>query len=259
MDRLGGQKDVRRNGNSGQILLIAAFIMASLLLSAQLYILEVGKISGETNSEVLNDFMLNVKLGSRHVVVGSLANISNGGAISILEQNLQKWADFIGSQYLQGKNTMNITLDETTPYSSGTWLSWGVNGYGVSSACADFAHSLDGREENVDLAYSVNVTTALLIASVNQGLNETTRQVSLTINVLNEAHPALAEQITVYYRVSSTWLIPDSASNYRLQNYGNGTYVAYFTAIAPLIDEVSVHATDFRGIYVQANVTSTEI
>jgi hypothetical protein len=249
----------RDNRNSGQILLVAAFIMASLLLSAQLYILEVGKISGDINSEALNDFMLNVKLGSRHVVTGSLANMSNGGAGSILEQNLQEWAEFIGSQYLRGKNTLNFTLEETLPYSSGTWLSWGVNGSGVSSAYADFVHSLDGREANVNLAYSVNVTTALLIASVNEGLNETARQVNVTISVLNEGYPALAEQITVYYRVSGAWLNPDSASGYRLQDYGNGTYVASFTAIAPLIDEVSVCAIDCRGIYVQANATSTEI
>lgn len=259
MGRLGGQKGVRRNGNSGQILLIAAFIMASLLLSAQLYILEVGKISVDTNSEALNTFMINVKLGSRHGVVGSLANISNGGATSILEQNLQKWKEFIGSQYLQGKNTVNFTLEETSPYSSGIWLFWGTDGYGVSSACAEFVHSLVGREANVDLTYSVNVTTTLSIASVNQGLNETARQVNVTINILNEAYPALAEQITVYYKVSTTWLIPDSASNYRLQNYGNGTYVASFTAIATSIDEVSVYAVDYRGIYVQANATSTEI
>ena len=112
-----------------------------------------------------------------------------------MEQNLQGWMEFIGSQYLQGKNTMDFTLEETAPYSSGIWLSWGTNGYGISSAYADFVHSLDGREANVDLAYSVNVTTALLIASVNQGLNETARQVDVTINILNEAHPALAEQI----------------------------------------------------------------
>jgi hypothetical protein len=250
---------MRRNGNSGQILLIAAFIMASLLLSAQLYILEVGKISGDTNADVLNDFMLSVKLGSRHVIVGSLANISNGGTRNILEQNLREWTEFIGSQYLHGKNTVNFTLEETTPYSSGIWLSWGTNGYGVSSAYADFAHSLAGRETNVDLAYSVNVTTALLIVSVNRRLNETARQVNLTMNVLNEAYPALAKQITVYCRVSGTWLIPDFANGYTLQDYGNGTYVASFTAIAPLIDEVSVHVIDCRGIYVQANATSTEI
>jgi hypothetical protein len=259
MDRLRGEKKVRRNGNSGQILLIAAFIMASLLLSAQLYILEVGKNSGDTNSEAFNDFMLNVKLGSRHVVIGSLANTSNGGAGSILEQNLQEWAEFIGSQYLQGKNTIDFTLGETAPYSSGTWLSWDVNGYGVSSAYAEFVYTLDGREANVDLGYSVNVTTSLVITSVNQGLNGTARQVNVTINILNEAYPALAEQITVYYRVSGTWLIPNSANGYKLQDYGNGTYVASFTALASLIDEVSVHAMDCRGIYVQANATSTEI
>ena len=250
---------MRRNGNSGQVLLIAAFIMASLLLSAQLYILEVGKISADTNENALNDFVFGVKLGSRNAIIGSLANISNGGAEGILEQNLREWAEFIGSQLLLGKNTMNFAMGETAPYSSGTWLSWGTNGYGVSSAYADFVHTLAGRETNVDMTYSVNVTTTLLIASVNQELNETARQVDVTINILNEAHPALAEQVTVYYRVSGTWLIPGFANGYRLQDYGNGTYVASFTAMASLIDAVSVLATDFRGIYVHANATSTEI
>ena len=250
---------MRRNGNSGQILLIAAFIMASLLLSAQLYILEVGKISGDTNSDFLNDFLLSVRLGSRHVIIGSLANISNGGSRSILEQNLREWTEFIGSQYLHGKNTVNFTLEETTPYSSGTWLSWGTNGYGISSAYTEFTHSLTGRETNADLAYFTNVTTTLFIASTNRRLNETTRQVNVTMNILNEAYPALAKQITVCYRVSGTWLIPDFANGYTLQDYGNGTYVASFAAIAPLIDEVSVRVVDCRGIYVQANATGTEI
>jgi hypothetical protein len=259
MDRLGGKKTVRRNGSSGQILLVAAFIMASLLLSAQLYILEVGKIPADTNSDALNDFMLDVKLESRHVVIGSIANISNGGSRDTLERNLLEWAEFLGNQYLLGKNTMSFALEETAPYSSGIWLSWGTNGYGVSSACADFVHSLAGRETSTDLAYSTNVTTSLLVASVNQGLNATARQVDVTIIILNEANPALAEQITVYYSVSGTWLTPDSASGYRLLDYGNGTYLASFIAVAPLIDEVSIHAVDFRGIYVQANVTSSEI
>ena len=251
---------MRRNHNSGQILLVAAFIMASLLLSAQLYVLEVGKISGNMEADSLNDFVLSVKLGSRHVVVGSLANISNGGTNSILEFNLQELAEFIGRQFLSGKNVLNFTLEETLPYSSGICLSWGANGYGVSSAYADFAYTLVGRETDVDTAYSINVTTALLITSANRRLNETTRQVNVTINVLNEALPARAEQITVYYEVSGTWLIPDDTNDYTLLDYGNGTYIASFTAAAPTPEvEVSVHATDFRGVYVQANVTSTEI
>lgn len=251
---------MRRNQNSGQILLVAAFIMASLLLSAQLYILEVGKISGDTEADSLNDFMLSVKLGSMHVVAGSLANISTGGTNGILEFNLQEWAEFIGRQYLSGKNVLTFTLEETAPYSSGICLSWGADGYGVSSGSADFAHTLVGRETDADTAYSINVTTALLITSANRRLNETTRQINVTINVLNEALPALAKQITVYYQASGTWLIPDDTNDYALLDYGNGTYVASFAATIPTPEvEVSVHITDFRGIYVQANATSIEI
>jgi len=260
VDRLRGGETMRRNGNSGQILLIAAFIMASLLISAQLYILEVGKTSGEMDSDSLNDLVLSVKLGSGHVVAGSLANISNGGTGSILELNLREWAEFIGRQYLGGKNFLNFTLEETAPYSSGIWLSWGANGYGASSAYVDFAHTLTGREADVDIAYSINVTTALLISSTNRMLNETERQIIVTISVLNDARPALARQITVYYEVSGAWLIPDDTNDYALLDYGNGTYIASFTATVPTPEvEVSVHATDFRSIYVQANVTSTEI
>ena len=251
---------MKRNGDSGQILLIAAFIMASLLVSAQLYILDVGKISGEMNSDSLNDLMSCVKLGSRHVVSGSLANISNGGSSSLLESNLREWAEFLSAQYVEGKNILNFTLEESSPYSSGVWLLWGADGYGVSSACVDFIHTLAGREADVDMAYSVNVTTALLISSTSHMLNETARQINVAIKVLDEAGPALATQITVYYSVSGSWLIPDDANDFALLDYGNGTYVASFTAAIPTPQaEVSVHTADSRGVYVQANVTSTEV
>ena len=250
---------MRRNQNSGQILLVAAFIMASLLLSAQLYVLDVGKTSGEMNSDSLNDFMLSVKLGCGHVVAGSLASISNGGPSSLLELNLREWAEFMSSQHLGRKNVLNFTLEETAPYSSGVWLFWGTNGYGASSAYVDFAHTLAGRDADVDMAYSINVTTALLISSTSRMLNETARQINITIKVLNEAGPALATQVTVYYNISGTWQIPD-INNYTFLDYGNGTYLASFTAAAPTPElEVSIHATDFRGVYVQANVTSTEV
>jgi hypothetical protein len=251
---------MRQNQNSGQILLVTAFIMASLLLSAQLYVLDVGKTSGEMNSYSLNDFMSSVKLGCEHVVAGSLANISNGGSSSLLELNLRGWAEFVSSQYLGGKNVLNFTLEEAAPYSSGVRLLWGANGYGASSAHADFAHTLVGPEADVDMAYSINVTTALLISSTSRMINETARQINLTIEVLDEAGAALAMQVTVYYNVSGTWLIPSDISDYTLLDYGNGTYIASFIATGATPEvEVSVHATDFRGVYVQANVTSTEV
>lgn len=251
---------MRKRANSGQILLIVAFIMASLLVSAQLYILDVGKTSGEMESDSLSDFILGLQLGSRNVVIGSLANVSNGGAGNTLELNLREWSSIIDNQYLYGKSFLNYTLRDVAPYSSGIWLDWSASGYGVSSAYVNFTHRFSGFEADVDQSYFVNTTTTLLIASTNRRLSGNSRQVNVTINVLNEAEPALAKQITVYYMVSNSWLIPDSASNYSLLDYGNGTYVASFVATFPTESvEVSAHVIDYRDIYVQANATSMEI
>jgi len=251
---------VRRKGNSGQILLIAAFIMASLLLSAQLYILEVGKISGEAESDSLNDFVLGIKLGSRHVVIGSLANISNGGQGSTLATNLQKWSSLVSGQYQFGKNILNYTLRETAPYSSGTWMCWGTSGLGISSACADFAYKLSDREANINQSYFMNITTTLLIESSHQTVSGNVKQVNVTLNLFNEAEPASARQITVYYKVLDAWQIPDETNNYTILNYGNGTCLASFVASIPSQNvEVSAHLVDQRGIYVQANATSAQI
>lgn len=251
---------MRKRANSGQILLIAAFIMASLLVSAQLYILEVGKTSSETESDTLSNFMLSIQSGSRNVVIGSLANVSNGGLSNGLELNLREWEAFIANQYSHGKSILYYTLRDTAPYSSGTWLDWSLNGYGVSSAYVNFTHMLSGLEADVTQSYLMNITTTLLIASTNRRLSENTRQVNVTINMLNEAEPALAKQIVVYYRVSNSWLIPDAANNYTLLDYGNGTYLASFVATFPTESvEVSAHIVDSRDIYVQANATSMEI
>lgn len=251
---------MRKRANSGQILLIAAFIMASLLVSAQLYILEVGKTSGEVESDSLSDFISSIQFGSRNVVIGSLANVSNGGLSNTFELNLREWAAFIANQYLYGKSILYYTLRDTAPYSSGIWLDWSLNGYGASSACVNFTHRLSGLEASVDHSYLTNITTTLLIASTNRRLSENAMQVNVTINVLNEAEPALAKRITLYYRVSNSWLIPDMANNYTLLDYGNGTYLASFVATFPTESvEVSAHIVDYRDICVQANTTSTEI
>lgn len=246
--------------NSGQILLIAAFIMASLLLSAQLYILEVGRNSGEAEMNSLDGFMLNVKQGSTHVVVGSLANMSNGGSDNILNLNLREWASFIGNQYLHGKSALNYTLQESLPYSSGIWLYWGVSGVGASSAYVNFTHEVSGLRDETEQSYFTNITTSLMISSTSHRLNETAMEVNVTLHVFNEAAPALARQATVYYRVSDSWFIPNESNDFRLQNYGNGTYVASFTATFPTSEvEISTHVIDQRGIFVLANMTSTEV
>ena len=254
--------EMREKKNSGQVLLIAAFIMAFLLLSAGLYIFEVGKIMGEVESNSLNDFVLAVKLGSRHVVVGSLANVSNGGSNSVLKWNLQNWSSFIDKQYQFGKSVLNYTLEETAPYSSGIWIDWGTDGFGVSSAYANLTYKLLGREANLNQSYFINITTTLLVESTYQVGVGDEKQVNVTINLLNEGKPALAKQITIYYKDQlNNWLIPDETNNnYTISDYGNGTYLASFVASIPSPNvEVSAHVFDQREIYVQANETSTQI
>lgn len=247
----------REKGNSGQVLLIAAFIMAFLLLSAELYIFDVGKVIGEVESNSLGDFVLAVKLGSRHVVVGSLANISNGGSNNVLEWNLQNWSSFIDQQYQFGKSVLNYTLEKTAPYSSGIWIDWGTNGFGVSSAYANFTHRLLDREVNINQSYFINVTTTLLIESTHKRAQGNEKQINVTLNLLNEGNSAFAKQITLYYNNSGSWLIPDATN---ILDYGNGTYLASFTVSILGQDVlVSAHVTDRREIYVQANATSIEI
>lgn len=246
--------------NSGQILLIAAFIMASLLLSAQLYILEVGKITSEAELDSLGNFVLASRFGSKHVVIGSLANISNGGQSSVLGLSLERWSSFIGKQYQFGKSVLNYTLREQAPYSSGIWIDWSTSGIGISSAYADFTYKLSGQEVDLDQSYFINITTTVFVESSYQTVSGDVKEVKVTINLFNEAESVLAKQITVYYRLLGSWQIPDATNNYVILDYGNGTYIASFVANIPSQNvEVSAHTVDQRGIHVQANATSTEI
>ncbi len=260
MGKVRHMKASGQRRNSGQILMIAAFIMASLLVSAQIYIVDTGKTTSDTHSGALADFIQGLEVGSRHVVVGSLANITNGGAASVLAGNLQRWASVLGRQYSFGKNTLNYTLHESFPYSSGIWMDWGTNGIGISSAYSSFAYRLSDRETEVEQSYIENVTTMVTIASHYQALSGNTKQVNVTVNIMNEDKPALASHITICYAGANDWQIPNASNNFEITDYGNGTYVASFVAdiTSPTV-EVSGQVTDLRQILAQAEAISAPI
>ncbi len=250
---------MKRKRESGQILIIVAFVIALLLLSSELYILDVGNYKSETDMNSLADLNLAIRLGSLHVGVGSLANISNGGQAESLALNLDRWSYFVADQSQFGQSILTYSLDETVPYVNGVWLFWGTNGAGVSSVCASLTYELAGREANVSQSYLMNVTTSLSIVSTYKiiGANETL--VSVDINMLNEAQPAVARQITIFYGQLGNWQSPSETDHYSLVDYGNGTYFASFApSVFPSNTQVSVHALDERGVAVQANVTSTQ-
>lgn len=242
-----------RRQNSGQILVIAVLVVSLILLSTQLYIYEIGR-SLETQSTRVNDFVLAMKLGSRHVVTGSLASISTAGDNSTLSANLERWRSFAGNFYQFGKPVFNFSLPSMPPYTNGTYLSWGTDGFGASSAYVDFNFSLADRQVTVQLPYTVNTTTSLRVEGVfrTQG---NTKQVNVTVNLSNEGNPALAKNVTVLYE-SQGWFVPD----FQNTDYGNGTYVASFEADIPGNEVyVSAQVYDLREIYVQANATCTDV
>jgi len=242
------------------MLLVGVLIIALLLLSTEVYVYDLGKVIDEANRNSFGDFVLAVRLGSSHVVVGSLANVSQGGLNQTLGTNLEEWSAFVGRQYQFGKCILNFTLRETSPYASGIWMSWGTNGTGVSGAYGNFTLKLLDRGVDVNLEYVINVTATLLVESTYRQVQDNNKQVNVTCNLLNEGTPALAKNITLYYNNSSSWIVPGPQNNYSLVDYGDGTYFMSLVANIPSEDvEVSLHVCDRREIYVQTNVTSTQI
>jgi hypothetical protein len=234
--------------------------MALILLSAQVYVFNVQMSTFSLDSNSLSDYIAAIKLGSRNVVTGSLSNISNNGVPSILAANLDHWATLVGAQSQFGRSTLSYTEEESSPYSSGIWLSWSTQGYGVTSSVVHFAFNLSDREVDADLSYTVNVTTRLSVEGAWKTIFGDEKQVNVTINLMNEGKPALAQQITLYYRFSTSWLALNASSNYAITDYGNGTYLASFNASIPSSTvEVSLSVIDQRQIFVKANATSIQV
>jgi hypothetical protein len=202
----------------------------------------------------VNDFVFAIRLGSTHLVTGSLSNVSVGGDNATLSANLQRWKAFTEGLYQFGKPVLNFTLGETSPYTVGFHLSWGTDGRGVSSTHVDFILSLKDRQVMVQLPYAVNVTTALKINGSYREIVGDTKRINVTLNLSNEGGSALAKNITMLYEYLGEWRIPD----FQTTNYGNGTYLTSFEVDIPGNDVyVSAQVYDSREIYVQANATCT--
>ena len=249
-----------KRARSGQIIVVSALIIALIMTSTAAYIYELsGNVGEADNSQALNDFVRSIVLGSKHVAIGALANITNGGQNQTLTANLNKWKVAVEQQFLLGTFSLNFTLRDIVPYSSGLYVNWGTNGSGVSGAYVGFLLKVSGKGIEMQYPYSINASTRLCIDGFITQITSETKQVMLYCHLLSEEQPALAKNVTVYYRESTNWMTPDATNNYTLTDYGNGTYEATFTleTSATSID-VSAHIFDERDIVVQANATLTQ-
>jgi hypothetical protein len=248
-----------RAHNSGQLLIVAALAIALLISSTTIYVYELSRERTATQNQLTTEFILALKQSSRNTVISSLANASKGGEKSVLETNLNSLLQAYRSLSQPGICNLSFTVLNDSNYADGIWLSWvEIDGFGVSSAYANFSLVVHGLEANITANYAVNVTTAVTLEGYYT-TNGSEMLINLLCRVFNEGNPALAKNITLYYEDLGVWLPVNSSNNLSITDYGNGTYTISFTVIT-ISDtvQVSVYLNDLREIFVQANTTCRE-
>lgn len=250
-----GKRSFKRN-SSGQVLIVTALLVSLLLLSTALYVIEVEKEVPTVDAGEGNVFS-GYKQSARSTLISALANATSGGDRGILAADLTELKTAILSHSYQALLTMDYNTVNSSSYQNGFLISWGTNGQGISSVYATFVFASSSPSATSNLEYAINVTSEVNLSGNYQQLNDTTKQVNLTVNILNEGKPALAHNFTFSYQNATDWIRVDSPNT---TNFGNGTYATSFYAETPQPNDplvVSVLSQDERGIFVGANVTCT--
>ena len=245
-----------RSNNSGQAIIITALLVATLLISTSIYVIQTEKnvpTVGIDQSNALSEY----EQSTKSTLISALANITNGGNISILTSDLNELEAAITSHSYQAMIQMGFTPLNTSPYLDGVWVLWGLNGRGISSTCVRFIFNSSAFSSVSSLEYDLNATSEVNFSGKYLQLNSSLSQVDLTVNVLNEGKPALAQNFLFCFQNSTEWIRVPSPS---IIDFGNGTYEALFNAelgqqINPF--NVSMLCQDQRGIIIGANTTCT--
>jgi len=249
------KRNLKRN-SSGQVIIITALLVASLLLSTAIYVFETEKAVPTANTGEENLFPT-YQQGTTNTLISALANVTNGGNANVLTKDLNELNAAITNDSYQAILQMNYTPLNEAPYQNGIWISWGTDGLGISSAYVSFVFDSSSFTTSSNLEYAVNVTTEVILTGDLQLYSNFT-QVNLAVNVLNEGKPALAQNFTFYSEnATDGWVKVDSPN---ITDFGNGTYSVSFTTKMNQPNEslpVSVLCTDQRGITVEANATCT--
>jgi len=244
-----------KHDSSGQVIIITALLVASLLLSTAIYVFETEKDVPTAGAEV--NVLPAYQQSTLSTLISALANVTNGGDSSVLTADLNELNAAITNDSYQAMLQMTYTPLDVAPYQNGLWISWGEDGQGVSSAYVNFVFDSSSSSASSNLEYYVNVTTSADLSG-NYQTNSNSTQVNLTVSVLNEGAPALAENFTFYFEnAAGGWVQVTSPS---ITDFGNGTYSASFTIGTDQFSDpllVSMVCQDQRGISVGANVTCT--
>lgn len=250
-------RSFRRNCR-GQVIVVTALLVAVILLSTAMYVLEIEKETPivQSNDGVPIDSYLN---SVRSTLVSALANVSGGGSANVLASDLAELKSVIVSHSYESQITMDYSLLNVGGYSDGVRLSWGSNGYGTSCAYVTVSCSASNSLGSSQVSYSVNVTSSLQVSGDYSQLNETHKAVTLSIHVFDESGAALADHFTISYYNGTSWGTVDSPI---IVNLGDGSYNVTFYALTGQSNEpldISTACMDTRGISVSATLTCSSI
>jgi len=251
-----------KRDTSAQVIVITALMVAMVLLSTTIFVIETEK-DVPTVSPDTNNIFSAYQQAARNTLISALASVTNGSDPSILTADLNELDSLITSHSYQSIIQMDFTPLNEAPYQNGIWISWGTNGQGISSAYVTFYVNSTGTSATSSLEYAINVTSQVNLSGSCLQLNGALNQVNLTVNVLNEGKPALSQNFTFYYKDAAfsteNWTQITSPS---IRDFGNGTYAVSFDAQTqqpgdPLL--ASVYCQDQRGILIDANVTCANL
>ncbi len=246
-------------------MIITSLIIAMLMISTAYYVLEINKAATMDQAALDSTFLMtrpsvvNTLINSLASISNdSLANISNGGDSEVLDANLKELAQAIQNSSYGGQCEFVITPLNSTTYKNGVLISWGDNGSGISSVYASVALNFSDPNEMYSSEYEVNVTTAITAEGFCTA-NGTQESVNVICQLYNENDAALANNFTIFYQEpGGNWTPADSTTALNINDYGNGTYLISFDALAQGALQVSVGAHDLRNIFVMANTTCLE-
>ena len=238
----------------GQVIVVTGLLVALLLLSTSIYVINVQKGTPTVDSHV-DDIFRGYRETTRSTLISALANVSGGGSNNILLSDLAKLKQTISAHTYQSLLTLDCTLIDTAPYNHGLWLFWGSNGVGISSTSVDFVFTSNNAVSSSSTAYSLNVSSQVHISGVYTAELNDSAMVNLDVNVYNEGIPALAQSLTFNYLNGSDWVPVDSPV---IVDNGDGSYDVSFQVQTDPLNfplQISTLAIDKRGISVGANLT----
>ncbi len=237
------------------MLVVSSLVIALIMISTTAYVYELAGDSEVGAVHALSGHVQSIRIGTKNIVIGALANVTNTGQNRTLVTLLDRWKTAVAEHYAVGKTTLYYFLRETAPFSSGLYVAWSNEGTGVSEAFVNYAIVIKGNRVNMESTGYVNASSYLQVDGLVEQISQNSSQVTLTWNLFNEGHPALQENATLHHRGLTQWMSVDYDNDYVVTDYGNGTYRATFVLATLDSVDVSVRVLDKRGILVQANVT----